>query len=246
MESKKGITVAREIILPLLAALCLLPASAGAVAGKVNAIVVYVNGDVQVKRSGGTGAFEPLALNDLLYAGDEVKTGEASQASLATKGGAEVRLNQNSTFNIEAGGKVREMLRLRVGQLWTRMLHKMAKLDVRTPSAVCAIRGTEADIEQRNLLTVKVYEGHVDVQNAQGRQSLAAGQMSTVSGAGAAPSAAKQMSASDKGDWQEGMDVKDMQKFLDKLTSEGGEKKLKLKIEKDGAMKDVEIKLKKK
>ena len=64
-----------------------------AAASKVNAIVVFASGDVQVKRSGEQ-AFEPLAVNDLLYAGDEIKTGESSQASLATKGGAEVRLNR--------------------------------------------------------------------------------------------------------------------------------------------------------
>ncbi len=242
MNCKEIKAVVSAFAVLLLAAGCL-PDIASA-AGKVNAIVIFVNNDVQVKRSGER-AYEPLALNDLLYAGDEIKTGEASQASLATKGGAEVRLNQNSTFNIEASGKVREMLRLRVGQLWTRMLHKMAKLDVRTPSAVCAIRGTEADIEQRNLLTVKVYEGHVDVLNAQGKQSLMAGQMSTV-GAGAAPGAAKQMSATDKGDWQENMSVQDMQGFLDKLKAEGGDKTLKLKVDKDGKSKDVEIKLKKK
>ena len=240
-ESMRGLGVLAAVF--FLAAACL-PGNASA-AGKVNAIVVYVSGDVQVKRAAG-GDFSALALNELLYAGDEVKTGEGAQASLATKGGAEVRLNQNSTFTIEAGGKVREMLRLKVGQLWTRMLHKMAKLDVRTPAAVCAIRGTEADIEQRDLLTVKVYEGHVDVQNAQGKQSLRAGQMSTVGG-GAAPAAAKQMSASDMGNWQEGSAVKDMQTFLDKLSAAaGGDKKLKLKIDKDGNTKDVEIKLKKK
>jgi ferric-dicitrate binding protein FerR (iron transport regulator) len=123
----------------------------------------------------------------------------------------------------------------------------MAKLDVRTPAAVCAIRGTEADIEQRDLLTVKVYEGHVDVQNQQGRQSLKAGQMSTVSGAGAAPGAAKQMGAADKRNWQEGMTVQDMKSFTDKLAAEsGGDKKLRLKVDKGGTTKDVEIKLKKK
>lgn len=233
------------ITLALLLGALWLPGRAAA-AGKVNAIVVYVDGDVQVKRSGEE-AFAALALNDLLYAGDAVKTGPSGRASLATKGGAEVRLNENSTFNIEASGRVREMLRLSVGQLWTRMLHKMAKLEVRTPSAVCAVRGTEADIEQRSLLTVKVYEGHVDVQNSLGKRSLAAGQMSTVSGAGAAPAAARQMGASDMGNWQEGVTAKDMQKFLDKLSAEaGGERKLKLKIDKDGETKDVNIRLKKK
>ncbi|HOW90231.1 MAG TPA: hypothetical protein PL037_08100, partial [Elusimicrobiales bacterium] len=83
----------------LIAAAC--PPAPAAAAGKVNAIVVFVKGDVQVKRAGAQD-YEPVSLNDLLYAGDEIKTGEGGQASLATKGGAEVRLNQNSTFNIEA------------------------------------------------------------------------------------------------------------------------------------------------
>ncbi|MFA6435026.1 MAG: FecR domain-containing protein [Elusimicrobiales bacterium] len=244
MKRKQWNRFAQLALAALLGALSL-PA-AGSAAGKVNAIVVYVSGEVQVKRSG-ENAFAALALNDLLYAGDEVKTGPAGKASLATKGGAEVRLNENSTFNIEPGGRIREMIRLSVGQLWTRMLHKMAKLDVRTPSAVCAVRGTEADIEQRTQLTVKVYEGHVDVQNQLGKRSLAAGQMSTVAGAGAAPSAAKKMSSSELGNWQEGVTAKDMQKFLDALNAQdGGEKKLKLRIDKDGKTKDVEIQLKKK
>ena len=186
--------------------------------------MVFVKGDVQIKRSG-EAAYAVLSLNDLLYFGDEVKTGPASQASLATKGGAEVRINENSTFNTDARAGVRETVRLKVGQLWTRMLHKMAKLDVKTPSAVCAVRGTEADIEQRSLLTVKVYEGHVDVHNAQGKQSLAAGQMSTVAGGGA-PAAPKQMGTAEVGNWQDGIQTKDkdMQTFLDKLSDASGDK----------------------
>ena len=42
------------------------------------------------------------------------------------------------------------------------------------------------------------------------------------------------------------MSVQDMQGFLDKLKAEGGDKTLKLKVDKDGKSKDIEIKLKKK
>ena len=242
MKCEKGNSLVKIALALLLGALWL-PGMAAA-AGRVNAIVTYVDGDVQVKRAGET-AYAALALSDMLYFGDEVKTGPSSHASLATKGGAEIRINEKSTFNTDARTGTRETVRLKVGQLWTRMLHKMAKLDVKTPSAVCAVRGTEADIEQQSLLTVKVYEGHVDVQNAQGKQSLAAGQMSTVAG-GAAPAAPKQMGSAEVGNWQEGMATKDMQSFMDKLTDENGDKKLKLKIDKNGTTKDVEIKLKKK
>ena len=216
-------------------------------APKIAAVTVYITGEVQVKRTGEK-AFAELKVNDMLYPGDNIKTGPGARAGLVTKGGAEVRLNENSNFEISGAGKLREMLNLSVGQLWTRMLHKMAKINVRTPSAVCAVRGTEADIEQRSLLTVKVYEGHVDVQNSLGKQSLKAGQMTTVAGANAAPEAAKAMSGGDAGKWQEDVKVSDYDKFV-KLMEESAAsgKKLKTSVKMpDGTVKQIEGGLKKK
>jgi len=216
-------------------------------AGKVSAVAVYTKGETQVKRSGAKDYIE-LKVNDLIYSGDSIKTGASSRVGLVTKGGADVRLNENSIFEVSPGGKVRELISLSVGQIWTKMLHKMAKINVKTPSAVCAVRGTEADIEQRSLLTVKVYEGHVDVQNSLGKQQLRAGQMTTVSGANAAPEAPKTMGGSDNGKWQEAVSVSDYDKFV-KLLKESGdsEKKLKASIKMpDGAVKQLEGGLKKK
>ncbi len=216
-------------------------------APKVSAVAVYVAGEVQVKRAGET-AYAELKVNDMLYAGDAIKTGAASRAGIVTKGGAEVRLNENSNFEIAPSGKLREMINLSVGQLWTRMLHRMSKINVRTPSAVCAVRGTEADIEQRSLLTVKVYEGHVDVQNSLGKQSLAAGQMTTVAGANAAPDAPKKMSGTDAGKWQEEIKVSDYDKFVNMLkdsASSGKTLKTSVKMP-DGSTKQIEGGLKKK
>ncbi|HBA59393.1 MAG TPA: hypothetical protein DCZ92_00945 [Elusimicrobia bacterium] len=233
------------------AAVMLLAAAAAAPAAfceqKIAAVVVYIAGDVQVKRVGQK-SFAPIVVNDMLYPGDNLKTAASSRASLVTKGGAEVRLNENSTFEMSPEGKVRELLKLSVGQLWTRMLHKMAKLNVRTPSAVCAIRGTEADIEQRSLLTVKVYEGHVDVQNSLGKQSLKAGQMTTVAGANAAPEAAKKMTGTEAGNWQDDVKVGDYDKFI-KLLKESADsgKALKTSVRMpDGSVKTLEGGLKKK
>ncbi|MBI5743845.1 MAG: FecR domain-containing protein [Elusimicrobia bacterium] len=216
-------------------------------APKVNAVAVYISGDVQVKRTGET-AYSELKVNDMLAAGDSIKTGPASRAGIVTKGGAEVRLNENSVFEMEASGKVRDLIKLSVGQLWTRMLHRMSKINVRTPSAVCAVRGTEADIEQRSLLTVKVYEGHVDVQNTLGKQSLMAGQMTTVAGANAAPDAPKKMSGGEAGKWQEEVKVSDYEKFINLLKeSAASGKTLKTSVKMpDGSVKQIEGSLKKK
>ena len=235
-------------VLAGIAALGLAAAAAPALqAAPVSAVAVYVEGDVQIKRSGES-AYAALAVNDLVYPGDAIKTGKASKLSLVTKGGAEVRLNENSSFEMSSKGKIREMLNLSVGQLWTRMLSRMAKVNVKTPSAVCAIRGTEAEIEQRSLMTVKVYEGHVDVQNSLGKQSLAAGQMTTVAGGNAAPAAAKKMGAGDVGNWQDGVKVSDYKKFqdmLEKSAATGGKLKATIK-DKDGNLKEIQADLTKK
>ena len=217
---------------------------AGWCAAKMAAVVVFAEGDVQLVRAGSDKA-GPLTVNAGLEPGDAVKTGPGAKASLVTKGGAEIRVNENTTFEVPGKNSLRETYELKLGQVWSRMLHRMGKLSVRTPSAVCAIRGTEADIEQRDILTVKVYEGHVDLSNKLGKQALKAGQMSSVAGAGAAPAAPKQMAAGDLGKWQESIDVKDIGKYL-QVVDEGGQKKLKLVIDKGGQSKQVDISLKKK
>ncbi len=240
-------TMRRAAACAALAACCVAGWGARAYSAPAAAVTVYVSGDVQVKRYG-EGKFSALSVSDMLYGGDVVKTGKESMAGIVTKGGAEVRLNADSSFEVSREGKLREMLRLTFGQLWTRMLTKMSKLNVRTPSAVCAVRGTEADIEQRSLLTVKVYEGHVDVQNSLGRQELHAGQMTTVAGANAAPAAARKMSASEEGKWQNEVKVSDYDKFIKLLKdSSASGKTLKTSIRMpDGSVKQIEGSLKKK
>lgn len=223
----------------------LLPASYAFCAAKMEAVVVFVEGDVKLKRDKASDYVE-LKVNEALQPGDAIKTGPGAKASLVTKDGAEIRINQNSDFDIPGKSKVRAMFNLAVGQVWSRMLHKKARLSVRTPAAVCAIRGTEADIEQKELMTVKVYEGHVDLSNKLGKQALRAGQISTVAGA-AAPAAPRQMSASEQGKWQEGIDVKDLAKYIEQVGLDPkGMRNLKVNVEKDGKTKEIQIKLKEK
>jgi len=158
-----------------------------------------------------------------------------------------VRINENSSFRVPGGKQRGKEVRLNMGQLWTRMLHKMAKISVRTPTAVAAVRGTEADIEMRDKMTVKVYEGLVDIMNGKGKQSLRAGQMSSVAGAGSAPTAPKKMASSDYSSWQSGVTAQDMNSFLKQLQeATDKEKTMDIQINKGGKTKKVKVNLKKK
>ncbi len=249
MKMKMMQCAAVAVCFAFIAALTAAVPSTAQSAQKTAAIVTFVKGKVEVKRAGKQ-EFEELTASSMLYERDEVRTSAQAQAALALTGGAEVRLNENSHFKVPSGKKRGEEVNLSMGQIWTRMLHKMAKLKVRTPTAVAAVRGTEADIETREIMTVKVYEGHVDLSNSKGTQSLKAGQMSQVSGAGAAPSPARDMQPGEKGTWQEGITIENVNEFVDKLNAASGikgKKTLELDIKKEGGeSKKVKVELDKK
>lgn len=227
----------------LLLGLALLAPGAGFCAEKVAGVVVFVQGDAALMKSG-AGAPVPLELNTTLSPGDSIKTGPGAKASVVSKTGAEIRINENSVFEVP---KDKNIFNLSLGQVWSRMLHKKAKLSVRTPSAVCAIRGTEADIEQKEILTVKVYEGHVELKNKGGIQQLKAGQLSTVAGAGAAPAAPRLLGKNEMGTWQQSIEVKDVGRYLQQMGLDpAGNKDLQLTIGENGKTRNIKIKLKKK
>lgn len=215
----------------------------GAVAG----VVIDVQGKPKVKRKD-AGSYKKLKLNKFVYEGDVIKTGPSDKAAVAFVGGAELRINSNSEFVMESGGgRKATSVFTRLGQAWTRLLHGKAGMRVRSHVAVAAVRGTEADVDVSDRMTVKVYEGLVDLANQHGKTSLQAGQMSQVGGANMAPGAARKMQSSDFGTWQNGLVPKKLQKNLRRLQSEAEKTRtLKIKGMKDGQPYERTFKLKKK
>jgi len=218
-------------------------AERAAVAG----VVIVVQGKPQVKKAGKADS-GPLKLNSFIYEGDLITTGEGDRATVAFVGGAEVRLAGGSTFVVESGGG-QEPTRLRTqwGQLWTRLLHGKAGINIHTPNATAAVRGTEADIEATRQLTVKVYEGLVDVFNDKGRQSLTAGQMTQVADAQSAPQAPRQMGAADKGNWQDALQAVNAEKQIERLRAAAEKNRsVDLELNKGGQKKKLKLQLHKK
>ncbi len=189
-----------------------------------------------------------LRHNKFVYEGDVLITDLGERVAVAFVGGAEVRINENSEFVVESGGgRKPTSLFTRVGQAWTRMLHGRAGMQIRTPLAVAAVRGTEADVDMRKRLDVKVYEGHVDLSNRYGTTALKAGMMSSVSGAGAAPSSARRMQAGDRGTWQNGLTPKKLRKNLRRLQKKADkERKVQFKYMKDGKPAELNLQLERK
>ncbi|MFH2203948.1 MAG: FecR family protein [Elusimicrobiota bacterium] len=193
-------------------------------------------------------AGQRLKTNKFVYEGDVIITGRSDRAAVAFVGGAEVRINSNSEFVVESGGGRRPTsLFTRVGQAWTRMLHGKSGMNIRTPLAVAAVRGTEADVDMGQRLDVKVYEGHVDVSNKYGTQTLRAGMMTSVSGPGVAPAGARRMGEGDQGSWQNALQPKAIEKKLQRLQQKADkERKVQLKYMQDGKPEELNLELEKK
>lgn len=214
-------------------------------AGEVVAgVVIALTGAPGLKLAGKT-AVKPLKRNQFVNEGDSIVTKAGEFASVAFIGGAEVRISESSTFVVESGGGQKPtQLFTTIGKAWTRMLHGHSGIRIRTPTAVAAVRGTEADVESNERMTVKVYEGFVDVENEHGKQALVAGQMTQVANAGSAPEPPKTMTDADKGTWQDALKAEGVEKQIGRLQNEADRRRsLELKT-KDG--KKIRLNLEKK
>lgn len=210
----------------------------------VAGVVISMEGKPELKRAGAASsvAYQSLKINMMVYEGDTIRTGPGVRVGVAFVGGAELRINENSSFKMESGGGTKPTsVYTQFGNAWTRLLHGRSGMQVRTPTAVAAVRGTEADVNYGDgPMTVRVYEGLVDVSNAKGTTSLKAGQQTQVAGAGTAPDPAKPMSPQDYKTWQNALKAADLNKSL-KLLGGVAEKNRTLELE----MKDKEGKSKK-
>lgn len=131
-----------------------------------------LKGDVQVQPKGG--AWHAGALNEELNAGDAVKTGAQSSATLVRQDGTELELMPFAQLAIEDENG----FNLTVGRVWSHFVKSLGlPFFIRTPNATALIRGTTLGVgfeEERSR--VVVYEGLVEVQGRDGgRQDVASG-----------------------------------------------------------------------
>lgn len=133
----------------------------GAVSGGV---VVADGGDVRRYSADG------VALDDAsgpLRAGETVRTGSDGSARLFLgERGSQAQLAPESEFSVSEGESLRDF----IGELRQGLVRLLARLDrrerfeVRTPAAVCAVRGTDFAVASRDGQTrVRVFSGVVDV-----------------------------------------------------------------------------------
>jgi hypothetical protein len=241
----------KKLLPAVLAAATLAAASAGAVFAQgqpvTAGVIIYIKGTVNVT-PGGKGKPVPVQLNYLLHEGDILETGPSSQASIAFKEGAEVRLNEKSQFTVaQKSGGTLERIKLGFGQLWTQLIgHQDGDFNIRTNTAVASVRGTEADVQaDSGMTTVKVYDGHVDLGNSAGLTHLLAGEIASATKSGA-PTPARTMTKTEKGTWQNKIKPGDVNAILKQLQAaiKSGQQTIDITINRNGKTEHIQATVK--
>ncbi len=138
-----------------------------------------ISGSVEVLAAPETDAWSEAEEGMPLSAGDKVRSGADSSAEIALDDGGVIRLGESSTVKISSLGRSSTSFFLDMGSLVAKiqglLKKKLERLEVRTPAAVAAVRGTEFCVEHDqavNETTAGVFdEGKLSVSaiDADGR-----------------------------------------------------------------------------
>ncbi|OGS50018.1 MAG: hypothetical protein A3J79_02180 [Elusimicrobia bacterium RIFOXYB2_FULL_62_6] len=159
----------------ILAAVLLVRPAAGAVlAEEYDARLSAPAGAVEVLAGGETDAWREAEDGMPLSSGDKVRTGADSSAEISLDDGGLIRLGPDSALDVSSLSAGSSSFFLRLGSIVAKIragfLKPGKRLQVRTPPAVCAIRGTEFGVEHDEVsgeTTAGVFdEGSLSVASA--------------------------------------------------------------------------------
>lgn len=111
----------------------------------------------------------------MLDAGDQVRTGRKSKAEIYMKYGSKVRLEPDTTFEINRISHEENSVAVTKGKLqaWIRKFAGRT-FTVRTPAAVCAVRGTVFGVEvaESGGVTWDLFNGSIQVSDTRTNHSV--------------------------------------------------------------------------
>lgn len=138
---------------------------------KTQDIVLVPEGKVDV-RLNAVSAWYPVDRKVKVASGSEIRTAKNSTAGVFFPDGSRFMLGNSSLFAVEETGRKKAGFLLKVGRLKASVVGYFAsRFTVRTPAAVCAVRGTEFDIEvgKDGTTDMNVFEGLVEVNDSKGK-----------------------------------------------------------------------------
>lgn len=158
-------------------ALCAIPIASLAATEPPAAKIVNLQGSGQY-RPENVPQWSPAGVNQGLFPGNFVRTGDLSRMALLFVDQTQLSLNQNSQLQIKQVQDPRKKLdttvRLNQGRSWTQSKQISNRLTMETPSATAAIRGTdwEMEVDENGKSTLTVLSGAVEFYNELGQVTV--------------------------------------------------------------------------
>jgi hypothetical protein len=147
-----------------------------------DARLTAVTGEVVVHPADG-GEESSAEIGMPLEQGDRIVTSPGAEAEIALDGGSLITLRENSDFTLEKTAKSESVFALALGSMLAK-IQKLGtqRLQIRTPSSVAAVRGTEFGVEVEGEQShVGVFdEGRVEVSGSGATQVLTPNQETSV------------------------------------------------------------------
>jgi hypothetical protein len=137
-------------------------------------ILLVPTGSVDV-RSGPTAPWRQVTAEEAVVAGDEVRTSRTSMAELRFVDGSRVQMNRGSLFSIDKTDSQETSFTLKAGKIRAAFAGLLSsRVSIRTPTAVCAVRGTVFDIgaDDNGHTEVSMAEGVLEVKDNKGREAV--------------------------------------------------------------------------
>lgn len=147
--------------------------------------VVSVQGRIAVKRAGDS-QWQPVRLNDTLFAGDQIRVDANSRAGIALRNDAVLRLGQNTTLVFtEIEKETTFIFRLLRGAAHF-FSRKPRSLKILTPFVNGVVEGTEFYVQvDVDRTRIDLFEGRLLAFNSYGEAQLSGGQGATAMEGGA-------------------------------------------------------------
>ena len=126
--------------------------------------ITSTTGKTEIYRSSEGGWQNAVKGADLL-SGDKVRCGSNSRADIVTGNGHKIKVWSRSEVSMDKVDGAETKIGLLVGRLrcWVKKMRPAEKYEVKTPVAVCSVRGTDfaVEVNENKQMRVEVYEGQV-------------------------------------------------------------------------------------
>ncbi|TPW22102.1 MAG: hypothetical protein FD126_21 [Elusimicrobia bacterium] len=136
--------------------------------------ITDIKGTARVRRPN-VASWNEVPVNYVLSSGDEVKTDRSSRVTISFDDASRVEIGPNSSYMLEETQPASSRMTLNFGKLkaWVTKASSR-RFAVRTPTAVCSVRGTEfgVDVGQDGRTSVELFTGQLGVQDNKGNEIL--------------------------------------------------------------------------